>query len=185
MGRITAKKLRLFGIEYGYQLREKSEEYLEKHFGKFGRHLYRIIRGIDNRPILTNWERKSVGIENTFPKDFEYDDKLFIELNKLVSGLYKRLEISEKQGKTLTLKVKFSDFQQITRSITTDEPVLSKSKIMNLAHQKLTEVSQSQYKNEKVRLLGVSISNLVNEKAIKHQGKQLDSHLLKVKEKTT
>ena len=174
IGRTTARKLQLFGIEYGHQLREKSEQYLESRLGKFGRHLFRIIRGIDNRPIVTNWERKSVGIENTFPKDHGYGKRLFSELDKLIEGLLKRLERAKKQGHTLTLKVKFSNFRQVTRSVTTTDPIRSFSDIRKLAYQKLIEVSRSRYKEQKVRLLGISVSNFEKKDANGGKNRQLD-----------
>ena len=176
VGSVTAKKLLHYGIEYGYQLREKSERYLESRLGKFGRHLFRIIRGIDDRPVVTGRKRKSVGIESTFSRDHRYDESLFSELDRLVEGLLKRVERAAKRGRTLTLKVKFSDFRQVTRSITTDGPKLSSGDIGRLARQKLIEIGKGRYGDKKVRLLGVSLSNFVEKKTDGEIGEQLDMY---------
>lgn len=158
VGRVTAKKLKSVGIEYGYQLLEKTEEDLIRRFGKLGHYLYHIIRGVDERPVMVSRERKSVGIENTFSGDFLFGDEVLKELRELVSGLKARLERSGKKGKTVTVKVKFGDFKQVTRSVTHDSP-LEIEQIAKIGYEKLYEICIKEYPNKKMRLLGLSVSN--------------------------
>lgn len=174
VGKVTRQKLQLLGIEKGYQLFQKSEDYLKKHFGKFGGYLHRIIRGIDERQVRPRREAKSIGIENTFKNDYQYGKGLKEELQKLLNGLFKRLKKSNKQGRTLGLKVKFHDFHQITRSVTPDNSLLNEEIITRLAFQKLHEVAVHQYPGVKIRLLGLSISNFSKKNPAEDKNKQLD-----------
>jgi DNA polymerase-4 len=159
VGKVTYDKLHQLGIDKGYHLLEQPEAHLVKHFGKFGGYLYQIIRGIDNRPVITHRELKSIGIETTFTEDYQYGEPLLRELEKLLTGLFKRLKKKNKQGKTFGLKVKFFDFHQVTRSVTINNSVLSEDVITRLAYQKLSEVAEKEFPNKKIRLLGLAISN--------------------------
>ncbi len=174
VGKVTNEKLHLLGIDKGCQLAEKSENYLTNQFGKLGGYLFEIIRGVDHRPVIMNRERKSIGIENTFTEDYLYGPELLGELDGLLKGLYKRLKKKERRGKTISLKVKFFDFQQITRSITRNEGFLDEETISVLAHQKLSEVTQLQFPGKKIRLLGLSISNFPEVEIGSAENKQLD-----------
>lgn len=174
VGKVTNKKLQLLGIEKGYQLLEKTESYLHEHFGKFGGYLFKIIRGEDNRPVITHRERKSVGIENTFKEDYAYNDVLKQKLDQLVLGLQERIDKSDKRGKTFGLKVKFHDFQQITRSVTFENREMTVDLISKLAHQKLLEVCEKEFPEKKIRLLGISISNFVAKEVPDQHNHQLD-----------
>ena len=174
VGKITNKKLQLYGIEKGYQLLEKSESFLIQRFGKLGGHLYQIIRGIDERPVQASRERKSVGIETTFAVDQLYGEKLMQELIRLLEGLSKRLKRAEKRGKTFHLKVKFEDFKQITRSITLNTFDITEEAISRLAHQKLSEICLVEFPQKKIRLLGVSLSNFIDQKTPDSDNVQLD-----------
>ncbi len=174
VGKVTKKKLLLLGIENGYQLFEKPESYLRKHFGKFGGYLHQMIRGIDERPVQSHRETKSIGIENTFKEDYLYGDTIKQELKNLLNGLFRRLDKSQKRGKTLGLKVKFQDFQQITRSVTLDDSILTDEVISKLAFQKLQDIAQYEYPGKKIRLLGLSISNFGKEDENSNKNQQLD-----------
>lgn len=174
VGKVTHSKLQLLGIEKGYQLLEKSEGYLAENFGKFGRYLYQIIRGVDSRPVITHRERKSVGIENTFREDYQYGDPLKSELDRLLQGLFKRLQKKKQRGRTFSLKVKFFDFQQITRSVTLNNRELSHDAISQLAHKKLKEVAIREFPNKRIRLLGVSMSNFKKDTEAETGNEQLD-----------
>ncbi len=174
VGKITNKKLKLHGIEKGYQLLEKSESYLIQRFGKLGGYLYHIIRGIDERPVHASRERKSVGIETTFSVDQLHGEKLTQELVRLLEGMFQRLKKAEKSGKTFHLKVKFEDFKQITRSMTLHPNDITEEAISRLAHQKLSEICFVEYPQKKIRLLGVSISNFIYEKEPDSDNEQLD-----------
>ncbi|MCG8338054.1 MAG: DNA polymerase IV [Proteobacteria bacterium] len=174
VGKVTHSKLQLLGIEKGYQLLEKSEQYLVEHFGKFGRYLYQIIRGVDNRPVITHRERKSIGIENTFREDYQYGESLKKELDRLIKGLFKRLQKKKQRGRTFSLKVKFFDFQQITRSVTLNHRELSDDAISQLAHKKLKEVALREFPNKRIRLLGLSMSNFEKDTEAATGNEQLD-----------
>jgi DNA polymerase-4 len=174
VGKITNQKLQLYGIEKGYQLLEKSEPYLRQRFGKLGGYLHHIIRGIDERPVQVFRERKSVGIETTFAVDQFHGDKLTQELMRLLEGLFQRLEKTGKTGKTFHLKVKFEDFKQITRSITLNPNDITEETISRLAHQKLSEICFVEYPQKKIRLLGASLSNFINETEPDGDNVQLD-----------
>lgn len=180
VGKVMRSKLELLGIEKGYQLLEKSESYLMEHLGKFGHYLYQIIRGIDHRPVITHRERKSIGIERTFSQDLEVGEALNREMDLLLKGLFKRLKKEEKTAKTLSLKVKFFDFQQITRSVTLPNMTLDERIMRQLAFQKLSEVSEKEYPNKAIRLLGLSLSNFTEEDDDRSVNQQLDIfHFLK------
>lgn len=163
VGKVTNSKLQSLGIEKGFQLFEKPEDYLKNHFGKFGHYLYQIIRGIDHRPVSSYRERKSLGIENTFKEDYLYGTELKSELDRLAEGLSKRMRKKDSRARTLGLKVKFHDFHQITRSITLQQGILDDAMISKLAHKKLAEVTEAEYPGKRVRLLGLSVSNFADE----------------------
>lgn len=174
VGKITNKKLQLYGIEKGNQLLEKSESYLIQRFGKLGAYLYQIIRGIDERPVQASRERKSVGIETTFAVDQYYGEKLIQELTRLLEGLFKRLKKAEKKGRTFHIKVKFEDFRQITRSATLHTIGLTEQSISKLAHQKLKEICLVEFPEQKIRLLGVSLSNFIKQQSPGSDNLQLE-----------
>ncbi|MBU2643501.1 DNA polymerase IV [bacterium] len=174
VGKVTNQKLQNLGIEKGYQLLEKSESYLVQRFGKLGGYLFRIIRGIDERQVQASLERKSVGIETTFSKDQLLGDKLNRELDHLLEGLFKRLKKTGKKGRTLHLKVKFEDFKQITRSITTNSIDADEAAIVRVAHQKLQEICLFEFPQRKIRLLGLSLSNFVKQSLSGDDNVQLD-----------
>lgn len=116
VGPATAAKMNELGILTALDLRAKDEAFLLKHFGKAGRHFYSICRGVDHRPVLANRIRKSVGAENTFPRDLTGLDDLKAELDPLVDKVWSYCDSAGVRGRTVTLKVKFADFQIITRS---------------------------------------------------------------------
>ncbi len=174
VGKVTAEKLQLYGIEKGYQLLEKQEQDLVKKFGKLGGYLYHIIRGIDERPVQSSRERKSVGIETTFAVDQFYGEKLTTELDRLLDGLSKRVENVNKKGRTVHLKVKFEDFRQITRSATMAPTNQVGESIRRLAHGKLAEICHNEFPQKKIRLLGVSLSNFVKQAPSGNDNIQLD-----------
>ncbi|MGK5093175.1 DNA polymerase IV [Deltaproteobacteria bacterium TL4] len=160
VGKVTAKKLEEQGVTSGQDLYEKSEEFLVEHFGKFGHELYERVRGIDDRPVVVNRERKSISTENTYSKDLRYGIELLEELQKLVDDLMKRMDRQSMEGRTLTLKVKFHDFLQITRSISKDDDFSDFEEIYTVCQQKLDHVCHEEFPNKAIRLLGVGISNL-------------------------
>ncbi len=156
VGKKTAEKMHRMGIYNGAQLRDYSLQGLTTAFGKAGQMFYDFARGIDNRPVVTDWVRKSVGCERTYEHDLTTPPAVIIEIYHLVLELLERLHRSQFQGHTLTLKVKFQDFTQITRSVTSPESLLTKEQILPLAKQLFQKVL---LEGHTIRLLGLSVSN--------------------------
>jgi len=157
IGPATAKKMNEMGILTGADLRERTLLFLQERFGKVGTHYYWISRGIDNRPVCPDRVRKSVGAENTFSVDLVELEDMRAELAPIVDQVWARCEKNEIRGRTVTLKVKFADFQQITRSRSMSEEIGSKDVILHLGE----ELLEGLFPMEKgVRLLGVTLSGL-------------------------
>lgn len=168
VGPVTAKRMHTLGIHDGNQLRAWSLEGLTREFGKAGPLYYNFARGIDSRPVETIRIRKSIGCEHTLEKDINSHSAIIIELYHIASELINRLKGKEFKGNTLTLKVKFHNFTQITRSITQEKVLTKMDVILPLAKRLLSEVS---YKECPIRLLGLSVSNPQdeeNKKDIQH-----------------
>jgi DNA polymerase-4 len=144
------------GIFTGADLRRCSLQHLSQEFGKMGQVFYDFARGIDNRPVVSEWERKSVSCEQTFEKDISKNADVTIHLYHTVLELIRRIEKADFEGRTLTLKVKFGDFQQITRSITVDHILRTKDDILPLAKQLMKSV---EFHSHPIRLLGLGVSN--------------------------
>ncbi len=165
VGRKTLQKMHYMGIFSGADLRKVSENHLVEVFGKAGHIFYNFARGIDERPVVTYRERKSVGCEQTFLEDIYAKSAVIIELYHTVIELTERIAKSGFEGRTLTLKVKFSDFSQITRSISQEKVLKKKNDILPLAKQLLKQVDYSSMRP--IRLLGLSVSNASSEEARK------------------
>lgn len=165
VGRKTLQKMHFMGIYTGADLRKVSEAHLVEVFGKAGHIFYDFARGIDERPVVTYRERKSVGCEQTFLEDIYTPSAVIIELYHTVIELLTRIDKSGFEGKTLTLKVKFADFTQITRSISQDKILKKKADILPLAKRLLKLVDYSS--SHPIRLLGLSVSNASSEEAKK------------------
>ena len=157
VGHKTAEHMHRMGIFTGADLRRCSQAHLVEEFGKMGHVFYEFARGIDERPVISEWERKSVSCEQTFEKDIFLSSAVVIELYHTVEELIRRLEKSGFEGRTLTLKVKFSDFRQITRSLTAAKVLRTKEQILPLAKQLLREVAYS--REHPIRLLGLGVSH--------------------------
>ena len=159
------------GIHNGTQLQACTLEMLTRQFGKAGNLYYDFARGIDLRPVEPIRIRKSVGCEHTLEKDISLHSSAIIELYHVVTELLERLKRTNFSGNTLTLKKKFHDFNQITRSITQDSELTSMDKILPLAKKLLKEID---YESHPIRLIGLSVSNPKEEKEeIKKQWEQL------------
>ena len=165
VGRKTLQKMHFMGIYTGADLRKVSEAHLVEVFGKAGHIFYDFARGIDERPVVTYRERKSVGCEQTFLEDIYTPSAVIIELYHTVLELLTRIDKSGFEGKTLTLKVKYADFTQITRSISQDKILKKKADILPLAKRLLKLVDYSS--SHPIRLLGLSVSNASSEEAKK------------------
>lgn len=155
VGPKTMERMHLMQVFTVGQLRLVPLPQLQAEFGKMGQVYYDFSRGIDHRPVVTDWVRKSVGCEETYMTDISTRAAAIIELYHLVIHLVERIHRADFQGRTLTLKVKFADFTQITRSITQSKVLREKDDILPLAKQLLAKVD---YQHNPVRLLGVSVS---------------------------
>ena len=163
VGKKTLQKMHFMGIYNGDDLRKVSEEHLVEVFGKAGHIFYNFARGIDERPVVTYRERKSVGCEQTFLEDIYTKSAVVIELYHTVLELAGRIEKSGFEGRTLTLKIKFADFTQITRSISQEKILKRKEDILPLAKRLLLQVDYSSI--HPIRLIGLSVSNATSEEA--------------------
>ncbi|WP_316184086.1 MULTISPECIES: DNA polymerase IV [unclassified Bradyrhizobium] len=157
IGPATAAKFNALGIHTGLDIRNQTLPFLQQHFGKAGHHYYWISRGIDNRPVRANRIRKSVGAENTFSTDLTDFEPMLAELQPLIDKVWQHCEASGNRGRTVTLKVKFADFEIITRSRSVANLVASREDLARLS----VALLQSEMPLAKpVRLLGVSLSSL-------------------------
>lgn len=156
VGPVTARKMHSLGIHNGEQLRACSQEMLAREFGKVGALYHDFARGIDVRPVEAVRVRKSIGCEHTLEKDINRQSSVIIELYHAAVELVSRLEQKSFRGNTLTLKIKFHDFSQITRSITQSQELTTLDVILPLAKQLLKEVD---YEHHPIRLIGLSVSN--------------------------
>ena len=163
VGKKTLQKMHFMGIYNGDDLRKVSEEHLVEVFGKAGHIFYNFARGIDERPVIIYRERKSVGCEQTFLEDIYAKSAVVIELYHTVLELLGRIEKSGFEGRTLTLKIKFADFTQITRSISQEKILKKKEDILPLAKRLLQQVDYSSARP--IRLVGLSVSNATSEEA--------------------
>jgi len=156
VGPVTAKRMHALGIHDGAHLRAWSLDGLTREFGKAGALYYNFSRGIDLRPVEAVRVRKSIGCERTLEHDISNRSSVVIELYHTAQELINRLSAKDFQGNTLTLKVKFHDFTQITRSITQPCKLTTLDVILPLAKRLLAEV---EYENHPIRLVGLSVSN--------------------------
>ena len=181
IGQKTAEKMHHMGVFTGLDLRNMSLSRLTQEFGKMGQVFYDFSRGIDNRPVISEWERKSVSCEQTFESDISENAAVTIHLYHTVLELVRRIEKNDFEGRTLTLKVKFAhkreqtearfqsaereqtrqyakyqDFQQITRSITVDHVLRTKDEILPFVKQLMQQV---EFHSHPIRLLGLGVSN--------------------------
>ena len=170
VGKVTAKKMNQMGIFTGMDLKRFSEMEMIQHFGKSGKFFFQIVRGEDNRPVKPNRISKSIGVEDTFETDLhEYED-MIEEINRIAEKLFKRLEKADKFGKTITLKIKFSDFTQITRSKTFFTPL---DQLQEIQKQALELLDKLDLQDKRIRLLGVTISNFADMEPTYEEGFQL------------
>lgn len=156
IGPATAAKMNGLGIRTGRDLREQSLAFLQAHFGKAGAHFHAISRGEDDRPVVPDRPRKSSGSETTYPRDLAAADEIEAGVEALAVEVWEWCEKHGALGRTVTLKVKYADFQQITRSRSLAEPVSSRAILVGTA----IELARTLLPlPKKVRLLGVTVSN--------------------------
>ncbi|MBB3998528.1 DNA polymerase IV [Aureimonas pseudogalii] len=156
VGPATAERMHRLGLHTGADLRAQTIEFLTAHFGKSGPYYHGIARGIDHRPVRANRERKSVGSESTFSSDLRQREDLEAALAPLIDKVWRHCETHGLAGRTVTLKVKFADFQQITRARSNAAPVASREAL----ERPVLELLQALLPAPKgIRLLGVTISS--------------------------
>lgn len=157
IGKVTTRKMRQMGVNNGADLKKWKEVQLVQKFGKMGRYFYQIARAQDHRAVEPHRIRKSISTENTFEQDLEDRESMTGELKILANKIVAWMNKNDVYGKTLTLKLRFSDFQIITRSKTMPYPINNIDLINELAEELLGKV---ELHDKKVRLLGLGISNL-------------------------
>ena len=159
IGKVTANRMHELHLFNGADLKKKSKEELEKLFGKSGLYYYNVVRGIHHSEVIPNRIRKSVGVERTFWDDLSEDEDISEKLKALSLELDERLRRNQVKGKTITLKIKYHDFSQFTRSKTNTEYFETLEEYEKAALQ-LWEVRPY---NRPIRLLGLSVSSLNTE----------------------
>ncbi|WP_026038774.1 DNA polymerase IV [Myroides injenensis] len=169
IGKKTAEKMYHFGIFTGKDLKEKSLDFLVTHFGKAGTDYYNIVRGVHESPVQPNRKIKSVGTERTFDENLSSEVFLMERLDLIVEELGLRLKKQNVAGKTITLKLKYSDFSQQTRSATVPYYISDRELILD----KVKELLYQEKLKDSVRLIGVAVSNLNTEASKKPIAVQL------------
>ncbi len=174
VGKVTAQKMKRLGINTGADLKSWSEEALRANFGKSGSFYYKIVRGQDDRPVNPERIRKSLGAENTFNYDLVELIDMKMALEPIAQTVIRRLDKAESYGKTLTLKVKFKDFTQITRSKTLETPITNYDALLDNSFDLLEQIHWEDFPSG-VRLLGITCSNFESEtiEEEEHEGMQL------------
>jgi DNA polymerase-4 len=160
IGKVTAEKMYQKGIYTGLDLKGKTLEYLQDNFGKSGNYYYHVVRGIHNSDVKPNRIRKSLAAERTFNENLSSEIFMLERLKQIAAEVSKRLKRSNVAGKTITLKIKYSDFTLQTRSKTIPYFISDDAIILETAKDLLYQEKMS----NSVRLLGISISNLNTEK---------------------
>lgn len=160
IGKSMEARMKEVGINTGSDLRQWSEVDLVRKFGKSGRFFYNVIRGKDNRPVSADRIRKSLGAERTFMEDLKEEADQLLKLEEITEEVIKRMGKSNVYGKTVTLKYKYLDFEQHTRSKTVDYWVKDQDKLWELVNHLFYEPEPP---SRPVRLLGVTISTLNTE----------------------
>ncbi|MUP37268.1 DNA polymerase IV [Labilibaculum euxinus] len=158
VGKVTADKMHQLGIFRGKDLKVRSLAELTRVFGKAGLYYFQIAQGIDNRPVNPNRVRKSVSTEHTFHADLSNKDLIRKDMIATAEDLLRRLKKSGFRGRTLSLKVKYSSFEQVTRSKTILQELNRLDQILNLANELLNQIELK----ESIRLLGLTVSNQIN-----------------------
>lgn len=157
VGPVTQARMESLGIRTGADLRAKDMDFLRQHFGSSAERYHAISRGIDDRPVRPNRERKSVGAETTFPEDVADLAIADAAIDDLAAKVALRCTQKDVAGRTVTLKVKYADFEQITRQRTVTDLVQDGGRIAALSKNILAELHPFK---RPVRLLGVSLSGL-------------------------
>lgn len=156
VGKVTAQKMKNMGLHTGADLKQLTEDELTRHFGKAGKFYYQIVRGIDNREVQPHRETKSLAAEDTFAYDLTTIEEMEAQLDKIAQTVCNRLQHYQLKGRTLTLKIKYGDFKQITRNQSFPTGFNDLETIGATAKKLLAATDPT---DKTVRLLGISLSN--------------------------
>ncbi|KSB91674.1 DNA polymerase IV [Caulobacter vibrioides] len=156
VGEVTEAKMKRLGIHTGEDLRRQSLAFLQEHFGKSGPWFYGIVRGEDHRPVNPDRERKSSGSETTFATDLLDTDRIEAEVAALADKVFSWCERANAFGRTATVKIKYADFQQATRSRSLPDTIAEADTLRHLVHSLVRSVYPLR---TGVRLLGVTVSS--------------------------
>ena len=156
VGPVTAKRMHALGIETGADLRDKSLAFLQQHFGSSAEWYHAVSRGIDHRPVNPNRERKSSGSETTFDRDLTADAEIEAGVLEMAGDVWAWCEKRQAFGRTVTVKVKYADFQQITRSRSLTAVVSTRAGLLDASLALLRAVLPTE---RGIRLVGVTVSN--------------------------
>ena len=160
VGKVTAARMKAMQLNNGLDLKKLTEQQLIAQFGKTGKFYYKIVRGIDERPVQAHRETKSVGAEDTFATDTSDVSVMHNLLNQISQTVAKRLEQKQLKGKTITIKIKFEDFKQITRSRSFAQPI---DKAESIYKEALILLSEAEIGFSRVRLLGITVSRFYDD----------------------
>ena len=167
IGKVTESRLMKMGFNTGADLKKLDKFQMHALFGKGGDFFYDIVRGVDSREVITDWVRKSYGREETYQTDLIELEDIYIKLNEIASELSELLKEDNIQGRTITLKIKYSDFVSATRSHTHHDFISQeREEIFNHAKKLLKKTEAGR---KKIRLLGISISNFYQEEQVLFQ----------------
>lgn len=174
VGKVTAKRMKSMRLYTGADLKRLSEQELIRHFGKTGKFYYKIVRGIDERTVRSERVVKSLAAEDTFSHDLITIEEMQTELGKLADKVVSRLSKNQLRGRTLTLKIKYNDFKQITRNLSFAHSIGEYQEVFDAA---MLLLENTDINKRPVRLLGISISNFGE---IKVQRRLDDPHQLQL-----
>jgi len=161
IGKVTAKKMHEMGIKRGADLKAISIEELVRRFGKVGSYYYDISRAIDDRPVNPNRIRKSLGAERTFEDDLLTEESILRETDRIAHILIERMVLSNSKGKTVTVKIKYNDFEVINRSKTFSHLISKKEEVKQVAEELVLKELPAK---KGIRLIGITLSNLESAK---------------------
>jgi len=165
IGKVTEAKMHSLKIFTGADLKSWSKEQLAQYFGKSSGYYYSIARGVDDRPVSNHRVRKSLGSETTFQQDMRDVSEMMLCLENLAFQVLKSLKQKSLVAYTITLKIKYSNFQQVTRSRTFESPLNDHSSVKSIL---AILLEKTEVESRCVRLLGVAMSNLAKDEVIRH-----------------
>ncbi|PCJ19764.1 MAG: DNA polymerase IV [Candidatus Cloacimonadota bacterium] len=166
IGKVTEQQLLRLNLKTVGDIQKLSREELYLKLGRLGKSLYEKSRGIDKSEVKLSKKSKSISVESTFSVNTSNINDLKLVLKKLVLRLYQRTHQKGIYGKTINIKIKFYDFEQVTRSFSLEFKSLSQGHLLNVYTDKLTTIIKCEFPNKKVRLMGIGISNLLSTKSV-------------------